>query len=659
MSKEYIRLSQRLQDKYYQMIPANESPYKYIKNKKEPQFISMIKYDENTYSEWQKTGTLAGVSGGKTNKIWVDFDNEENPSEAFKDAKDCVMDLLDLGITEDCIQISFSGNKGIGIIVDTSYNEYTNEQVKSFCFTKWKHLPTFDDSMYDHQRIFRLNYTVNEKSGLYKIPITFEELKEANVENVKELAKIEPVQQEIEDARNYYKVSDFKIPEEYLNVTKLEPVREISPANYNTEIDWSIKPKFMSNCRWALQNGMFKPGFRSEPLLCLASTYKNLGYSQNITYRMLKGVAQTESERNGSERYSDKELYNNIILQVFSDRWKNGQFTCKEPGNFLYDYCLTLGKHSCKHDKKNVEPRQLTDITPHFKEYVKNIDKNTILTGIPSIDKNVFISTGANVGIIGAAGSGKTSLALDILNNTSKAGVKSVFASLDMVQNRMYEKVMYRLTGLSRQDLYKVFQDDNEQKFLDRLKEEFGNVYFFGKSMPTVQDLREYILDLQDQTGEKIKLVMVDYFERIMSDMSDDTAASKRIAGELQDMVNDLDIALVTLVQPNKFSIQGGPDKPIWNYTAIKGSSYLYQSFRIILSLWRPFYTPEDFSNDHYMQMAVLKNDLGELNNFVFNWSGKRGMISEMEDFQKDEFYRLLKEKDNKNDKEDGGGWQG
>ena len=138
---------------------------------------------------------------------------------------------------------------------------------------------------------------------------------------------------------------------------------------------------------------------------------------------------------------------------------------------------------------------------------------------------------------------------------------------------------------------------------------------------------------------------MIDYFERINSEYSDDTASSKRVCNEIQDMISDLDVAVVTLVQPNKFSLGGGPDKPILNYTAIKGSSFLYQSFRSILSLWRPFFTPTTRELDNYMQMAILKNDLGELNTFEFAWNGKRGEIKELEDIQRQELKELLKMK--------------
>jgi replicative DNA helicase len=241
--------------------------------------------------------------------------------------------------------------------------------------------------------------------------------------------------------------------------------------------------------------------------------------------------------------------------------------------------------------------------------------------------------------------SGKTSIALDILNNTSKAGVKSVLASLDMHYNRLFEKVLYRISGLPRGELYDIFKNNQEDEIMKKLEVEFGNVNFFHKSTPTVQDIKDYILACEEESGEKVKLVMLDYFERVTTDIGDDTAASKRVAGELQDLVNDLDICLVTLVQPNKMALGGGPDNPITSYTSIKGSSYVYQAFRIIFSLWRPFYNPTDFSNDKYMQMAILKNDLGELSELTFGWNGHEGRITEIEDHEHQEFKELLMKK--------------
>jgi hypothetical protein len=207
---------------------------------------------------------------------------------------------------------------------------------------------------------------------------------------------------------------------------------------------------------------------------------------------------------------------------------------------------------------------------------------------------------------------------------------------------------------MPRDKLYDLFKNDKGGPLEKKVKEQYGNVWFYDRSATTVDDIRDYIKHVENKTGEKVKLVMVDYFERVLSDMSDDTAASKQIANQLQDLVNDLNICLVTLVQPNKFSLSGGPDTPIMSYTAIKGSSFLYQSFRSILSLWRPFYHPQWKSHDKYMQMAILKNDLGELDTLNFAWTGKTGDIRELEDREFAELDELLKEKARKDDEKEG-----
>jgi hypothetical protein len=150
-----------------------------------------------------------------------------------------------------------------------------------------------------------------------------------------------------------------------------------------------------------------------------------------------------------------------------------------------------------------------------------------------------------------------------------------------------------------------------------------------------MEDLRKYHKAIEKRDGVKVKMTMVDYFERINSDVSDDTASSKKVAGEWQDYINDFNIVGVMFVQPNKMGLSGGPNSPILEYTKIKGSSFLYQSFRGIISLWRPFYTPQTAAHDKYMQMALLKNDLGELNTYDFGWDGKRGNIYELDEAEK------------------------
>lgn len=650
---KYRRICKGLADKGT-LIPSDEDAFNYVKYPESDYYLSFYKYTEEHKQIFDETGTIKGITDVVADRLIWDFDSEFEPEEARESTVALVDRLINLGIDQTDIIISFSGNKGFGVEVNIK-QELSPKEIKSIAFDLAKDLKHFDVKIYNASRPIRMLATKHQKTGLYKIPLTVDILKNTSVDDIINLAKnLENVQETDE-----FRWSTIDLPQSLHKTKEYTNGESGDLSHYESPItqylDFSMKPKFLSNCRWAIQNGHFKAGERNTALLCLASTYKNLGFELEHVYRLLKGTAELQSKINHSDRFSDSELYNNIVVQVFSPSWKNGQYTCKEKNNWLETFCQSL-EHPCNHREEDCDkPKGFIDIEPSFREYVTKIEENTIVTGIPSIDSNVFISTGANVGIIGAPGSGKSSIALNILNNTSKAGVKSVFASLDMHRNRMFEKVLYKISGKGREEIYDLFKQNKQGPLMDQLKAEFGNVYFFNKSCPTVSDVREYILACQEKSGEKIKLVMLDYFERVSSDIGDDTAASKRVAGELQDLVNDLDIALINLVQPHKNALSGGPDSPIYDYTKIKGSSYVYQSMRIIMSLWRPFYNPKTFTDDKYMQMAVLKNDLGELCEFAFNWNGPRGEISEMEDFQRDEFEMMLKAKENaKNGDKDG-----
>ncbi len=95
-----------------------------------------------------------------------------------------------------------------------------------------------------------------------------------------------------------------------------------------------------------------------------------------------------------------------------------------------------------------------------------------------------------------------TALALKILKHNSMNGVVTVFASLDMTRNRLFEKVVYNVTGLSRDDMYKEFREGRGQDIANKVKEQYGNVWFYDKSSATVKDIREYVLSVEQKTGK-------------------------------------------------------------------------------------------------------------------------------------------------------------
>lgn len=589
----------------------------------------------------KNNGKMKGYRNAKTDTIWFDFDGSENLDNALKDTKEVISRLKNAGLKENSIDVYFSGGRGFHVFAKT--NKMLNRtQVEHLATQFGKDLSTFDNTMYDELQLIRVPNTKHPETGLYKVQLSIPQLN-LTMDKIKEYAKQE---------RTIRSKEPSSINESLLDVPK-KANKNTQPVVASVKFDANKRPAHWRDYKWALLNAhMVKENERHEALMIIAATCKGLGYDQTLTTMMCLAFDEKFQKNTGKPPVSD--LEDNIIPSVFDDAWSGGQYSYKN-NKFLQEYCKRIGIDVHEEDEKVYT---IYDVKDQYVDFVKNIDKNTVKTGIRVLDESVPITIGMNLGIVGAASSGKTALAVEILKNTSNAGVISVFASLDMHRNRLMEKLLYKVSGLSRQELYKRIQDGKADDLFEKLRQEFKNVYFYDRSCPTVKDIREYIKKIEQDTGQKVKLVMVDYFERVNADKSDETAASKEVAGGLQDIINDFDVAMITLVQPNKFSLSGGPDSPITNYTAIKGSSFLYQSFRSIISIWRPFFTPETKDQDVYLQMAILKNDLGELDLFNFKWDGKRGMITEFSsDEEQEQLDRWLKEKEQRKNKKSEDEW--
>jgi predicted transcriptional regulator len=131
--------------------------------------------------------------GGVLSDFYVDFDCEENPDRARKEAVALVKKFInDYDILEDCISIAFSGMKGISMTVD--YRAFGAESsadlpliwksIVQELITKLK-LRTADTSIYERRRLWRLLNSKHQKTGLYKIPLTLAELEKLTIEEIK------------------------------------------------------------------------------------------------------------------------------------------------------------------------------------------------------------------------------------------------------------------------------------------------------------------------------------------------------------------------------------------------------------------------------------------------------------------------------------------
>ena len=647
--KLYYRLTKGFND-VGKLLPINEDVYKHINTYNKAWFKSIYFYNEEQKKQFdqeiqvggkiRKRG-VAGITDVVTNKLVFDFDSSDDVELAKADTIACCERLLSHGIAEDDLQICWSGKKGFAVEVVFNDLWFTPQELKNAVVDLAGDLKTYDSVVVNASRIFRIPLTQHQDSKLYKMPITFEELKNVPIDQIKEGAngsyelEIPPEWKSCSAPETIIAIKTVEIPKQKVTVV----------AGKEHDLDFSKLPKGFTKWKYALLNGYFPNGTRSNALIILGSTLRYLGYPETVAYYMLKSAADLQSKRFNSDKFSKEEIYTNIISQVYGPSWKGGMYTEENFPIELQTYLLEAGVPKQRKTTNDGFSR-IDGIFDKFKDFAENIEANTIKTGISAIDDNTRITTGMLFGLLAGAGGGKTSVALQILNTVSKNNENSLFFSMDMGSNLIYQKLAQKHTGLDGDRLFKLFQDQNTaelHKIRSKLTENYKNVDFTFKTALTVEDIKEGILQQEEDTGKKVKLVVVDYLETILGPYSDSTANSAHAANALKDIATDLDVCILLLLQTQKSS--GDISEPLRSMRRVKGSSVTEQACSIIISLWRTGFNPQDFEQDKFMTFCCVKNRMGRLFEVDTAWEGLTGTISELPENEREELEELRKTK--------------
>ena len=654
---KFYRLCETVQD-YGKYIPENESIYNHI-NQSKPSYQSIYMYSEDQVKQAQeiievtknnkvikRPRGIVGMTDVVTRKLVWDFDSKDI-SVSQKDTQELVKRLSDEGISDDSLGIYFSGGKGFHVEVETD-SLMTPDQFKAITSQVAKGLKTYDSVVSNPARIFRIACTKHNNSGYYKTRLTALELENSTVDEILEIAK------EMYEPEGVKVVS---LPSSFFS--KVEEVKKEKVTNVSGVM--TDKPRLdsnplgLSNWKNALYQGFFPEGQRSNSLLILAATLKGRGMDEEQAYFALKASIEAQANRYNQDKFSKEEFFQNIVTQVFASTWQGGTYSEDNFPEELKEYLTGLGVPRASMSK--LDEDLVVDVgqgMDRFFDYAQKIDENRMEFGIPELDKLLKPQVGHFVGLLGPAGSGKTSLALELLSSMSKKDIQCYFGSYDMNSNILFQKLLQRETGYTDDEIYEFYKTKNMEqieKFKLILKKHYANVTFDFKVGSTIEGLKRSISKKEQELGEPIKLVVVDYIELIMSDRSDATQASAEAAQGLREIANSGKLVVV-LLQPNKMSTK--LDEAPKSYTAAKGSSSIAQAVTSMMGVFRPGYSPEDPSNDKYYGIAVLKNRMGPLGTCYFNWNGPRGLITSMEDIERQELAEFLAIKKVNKDNEGG-----
>jgi hypothetical protein len=624
MSK-YVRISEGLVDKGF-LVPAEQFERELDSNfsSEQDQYVSAYYYNDDHYKEFEKTGTVRGITNVVTDKLIFDLDSKNNIEAARNDALTVVERLKKQNVSEKDIEVYFSGMKGFSVSVKLDRMITPKQHEKLALKSFGSGLSTLDLTIYNASRVIRIPNTKHQVTGLYKVKLSYDQLLGLDVNSIKSLAQ---------KPGSIQHAQPITLDEGLFVEEKVIEVKKVPPGVVDTlESVMSAKPRHWRDYKWALVNAIgLKDGERHQAMMILAATCRGFGYSREIADGFLqmfddKYVAVTSAKPNPSEKESS-------LNSVFGEHWNGGQYSY-ENNAFLKEYCKRI-KLEVKDDKpKTVSIDQTFNM---FSEYAKNIDALTIKTGIEPLDKHLRMTVGMSVGIVAAPSVGKTSMALQILEAADDQNIPAVFFSYDMYHALVYQKLIQKHFKYTPDQIFEIFKAGDEkvlQAIRERISAEYSKIKFCFESGQTVTDIENTIKEAEEAIGEPIRLIVVDYNELVVTEQSDSTQSSNFVAQKLREIANTRQLCCISLFQPNKMA--GSPAEPIKSYRAAKGGSGIEQSVRVMLGMHRPGYNPEKPGNDKYITISCLKNNMGSTFSLDLTWEGLTGTFGEMTDEDKD-----------------------
>lgn len=277
--------------------------------------------------------------------MYIDLDMEFNTNEEYLKLKAdlCrIVTYLDLhyGIPASYIRYYFTGKKGFHLIIpanvfnikpDKNLNVYYKAIAKEL--SENTILPIIDLKIYDKKRLFRLPNSINGKTGLYKVPISYEDLLRLNYDEIKQYAS-SPKNINIEEAHPV----DTAINKIIGIKTSIKEASEQKKKNraIPTNVDLS-KIKFPSCIQDIYKNGCLE-GNRNNTTVILASSFFQQGIDYNTGLAM---ISKWNDERNDPS-LSNEEI-NATVLSAYQQVQSGRRYGCSS----IKDSGLCVGK-MCK-----------------------------------------------------------------------------------------------------------------------------------------------------------------------------------------------------------------------------------------------------------------------------------------------------------------------
>ena len=565
------------------LLIAKEDLVKYI-NPKEPLYRSMYLYNEEAKKVADASKTVKGFNGIRAiDKILIDIDKEKNTDEYTQQkAQAVIMHLEDLGVEQHSIQPFFSGT-GYHITIPNSVFNFSPSTDLPYV-VKYTMENLFDDigidsSVYIRTGIYRVQHTLNQKTKLYKIPISMSELMNCKAKTILELAKTPRI------GYPYTELLGDGELEGYI-------VKEVPAIRSEKKV---TEPSNIVPCIQTMINLGPQEGNRHHTAMRIISHFRRNGFPSNFVKAAMmhwnnNNLVQSEIERlvedtyNGGYRYSCQ------------DKLMMGH--CKPRCVFFKRKDYLIEVKGAEELQENLHERLTTDFSGRCLD----------LSGMLGLDVDSKIYPGELVTIFGPTGCNKTTFAqnlilgLDFVNNKidKKFQIPTLFLSLELSDWYMHKRHLQIVSDSDKETV-----NDNYEKIYEKNKDDLQHLNIQTVA-PTLEQIKGKIRELQPA------VVVVDYIDLVdtPSHVRSEYEQVKYISHNLSNMAVNMDIIIIQISQVARDYSRN----EVLDLYAGKGSGAIENASRKVIGL-----RGQAKSKEKVVQM--FKNTDGELFQCELKWT--------------------------------------
>ena len=510
-------------------------------------YRSYYSFDETFHNHVKETKSVKGFNGLiYLDNIIIDVDKGEIHESSFQGYLiNCITDLLDKGVMSEDINVWFSGS-GYHIYLKNIFGFQPSKELNTKLKLTMSSCFDFGDSIYDKTRIIRSDWSLNNKTGLYKVWIPLELIGNMTYEEVKNVASSKTNYNKWSKTLPDFTNSMFKEHEDHVD-PYLQSMIVASPTivipNGNTK---KGEVSTIVSCMQHVFNEGPVKGSRNMKLMRMVSSYKRAGVPYLVTL-------------NGMLTWSNDTLAEDEVTRSVTNVYEgNYSYSCND--HIMSEYC----DPKCIYFKRKdytLEINSIDELESNLRSYINTdlIEKSINMGDLFKVP-DYRMKPGELVVFSGDTGMGKSAFVQYIV---TKALQDVIYLSLEMKEELTFRRFAQIATDKDEKWINEQYKNNPDFSLTEQLK----HIKLMSIA-PRVDAVKKIVAEYQPT------VLVIDTIDELQVDFSKGEVEKQNIViDNLKQIAQRNNIIIVCITHLNKASAATN----VVSLHSLKGSSNIVQ----------------------------------------------------------------------------------